>query len=331
MNGPDSGAGIIECDVSFTSDRELVCRHSNCDLHYTTNILAHPDLAAKCSQPFTPFNPETGEEASAKCCTSDITLSEFKSLCAEMEATTFNAVNTSQYNGRIGSTPDWRTNLYSYECAETMSLRDQIELVDEMGLDFTAEAKTPQVPMPFQGNYTQEDFIQQMVDTYEDMDIAAERVWLQSFLESDVFYWLDNTPAFGQQAVYLDERADANATAFDAVVATLPDLAARGVKIMAPSTWQLVTLDNATGTIVPSSYATTAREAGLEIITWSLDRSGPLQDGGGYYYQGIMPVINNDGDQYTLIDVLAQQVGVTKLFSDWAATVTYYANCFGLE
>lgn len=28
--------GIIECDVSFTSDRELVCRHSNCDLHYTT-------------------------------------------------------------------------------------------------------------------------------------------------------------------------------------------------------------------------------------------------------------------------------------------------------
>lgn len=26
------GAGIIECDVSFTSDRQLVCRHSNCDL-----------------------------------------------------------------------------------------------------------------------------------------------------------------------------------------------------------------------------------------------------------------------------------------------------------
>lgn len=28
--------GIVECDVSFTSDRELVCRHSNCDLHFTT-------------------------------------------------------------------------------------------------------------------------------------------------------------------------------------------------------------------------------------------------------------------------------------------------------
>ncbi|KAK3068382.1 hypothetical protein LTR53_014096 [Teratosphaeriaceae sp. CCFEE 6253] len=77
------GAGIIECDVSFTSDLELVCRHSNCDLQYTTDILAHPDLAAKCSEPFVPYDPETGVEASAKCCTSDITLAEFKSLCGE--------------------------------------------------------------------------------------------------------------------------------------------------------------------------------------------------------------------------------------------------------
>lgn len=102
------GAGIIECDVNFTSDRQLVCRHSNCDLHYTTNILA-TDLAGKCSEPFTPYDPKTGTEASAKCCTSDITLADFKSLCAEMEATTFNARNTSEYMGRTGSTPDWRT------------------------------------------------------------------------------------------------------------------------------------------------------------------------------------------------------------------------------
>ena len=40
------GAGILECDVTFTKDRELVCRHSQCDLHTTTNILAVPELAA---------------------------------------------------------------------------------------------------------------------------------------------------------------------------------------------------------------------------------------------------------------------------------------------
>ncbi len=44
------GAGVIECDVTFTKDRELVCRHSQCDLHTTTNILTVPELAAKCSQ-----------------------------------------------------------------------------------------------------------------------------------------------------------------------------------------------------------------------------------------------------------------------------------------
>ena len=43
------GAGIVECDVTFTKDKELVCRHAQNDLHTTTNILATP-LAAKCTQ-----------------------------------------------------------------------------------------------------------------------------------------------------------------------------------------------------------------------------------------------------------------------------------------
>ena len=56
------GAGILECDVTFTKDRELVCRHSQCDLHTTTNILAIPELAAKCTKPFSPavIDPATG-------------------------------------------------------------------------------------------------------------------------------------------------------------------------------------------------------------------------------------------------------------------------------
>jgi glycerophosphoryl diester phosphodiesterase len=31
-----------------------------------------------------------------------------------------------------------------------------------------------------------------------------------------------------------------------------------------------------------------------------------------------------------LLDVLATQVGIRGIFSDWPATVTYYANCKGL-
>jgi glycerophosphoryl diester phosphodiesterase len=34
------GAGIVECDVTFTKDKQLVRRHAQNDLHTTTNILA---------------------------------------------------------------------------------------------------------------------------------------------------------------------------------------------------------------------------------------------------------------------------------------------------
>jgi glycerophosphoryl diester phosphodiesterase len=67
-------ADILECDVSFTADRGLVCRHSLCDLHVTTNILHHPELAEKCTIPFTPANATS--PAHALCCTSDNTITE---------------------------------------------------------------------------------------------------------------------------------------------------------------------------------------------------------------------------------------------------------------
>jgi glycerophosphoryl diester phosphodiesterase len=32
-----------------------------------------------------------------------------------------------------------------------------------------------------------------------------------------------------------------------------------------------------------------------------------------------------------VLDVLARQVGVRGVFSDWPGTVTFYANCTGLD
>ena len=110
---------------------------------------------------------------------------------------------------------------------------------------------------------------------------------------------------------------------------TMKELKAQGVNIIAPSLSLLVTVEN--GRIVPSVYAREAKAAGLKIIAWSLERSGPLQKGGGYYYKSINQVVNNDGVIYELVDVLAQQVGVEGIFSDWPATVTFYANCMGLK
>ena len=57
------GAGILECDVTFTNDLELVCRHSQNDLHKTTNIL-ETELASKCWEKFVPA--KNGMEAKAE-------------------------------------------------------------------------------------------------------------------------------------------------------------------------------------------------------------------------------------------------------------------------
>jgi glycerophosphoryl diester phosphodiesterase len=73
-----------------------------------------------------------------------------------------------------------------------------------------------------------------------------------------------------------------------------------------------------------------AKSADLDIITWTLERSGLLASGGGWYHQSVNSAINNDGDTYSMLDVLAEDVGIIGIFSDWPATVTYYANCKGL-
>ena len=99
------GAGIIECDVTFTLDKQLVCRHSQCDLATTTNILELPELANKCSIPFNPADPDQGVSAGASCCTSDITLAEFKTLSAKMDASDPSATTVEQF---LRGTPDWR-------------------------------------------------------------------------------------------------------------------------------------------------------------------------------------------------------------------------------
>ncbi|KAA8651191.1 hypothetical protein EYZ11_009247 [Aspergillus tanneri] len=325
LAGARMGAGIVECDVAFTKDRQLVCRHSQCDLHTTTNILTIPELAAKCSVPFQPANAT--HEATAKCCTSDITLAEFKTLCAKMDSSNASATTPAdyQYDG-----PAWRTALYD-TCATPVEHREYIRLIDSLGLQLSPELKEPLVPMPFQGNYTLEMYAQQLIDDYKHHGINPARVWPQSFLPDAIFYWLQHEPAFGRQAIFLDERVD-TAQGYADAVASMPELARKGVRIMAPPYAALL---NATddGDLVPSLYARAARAAGLDLITWSLERSGPLKQAaarGDYYVKPIASAITKDGDMYRIVDALARKVGVKAMFSDWPATVTYYANCVGL-
>lgn len=330
LAGARMGAGVLECDVTFTKDRQLVCRHSQCDLHTSTDILARPALAAKCSKPFTPANPASGRKAEALCCTSDITLAEFKQLRGKMDGANPSATTVAAY---MAGTPGWRTDLYA-STGTLMTHAESIALFKQLGVKFTPELKAPTVAMPFDGDYTQDAYAQQMIDDYKAAGVDPREVLAQSFQLRDILYWIAKEPAFGTQAVYLDDR-DETVKGFNANdpatwQPTMAELAARGVTTLAPPTHMLVTLD-ADNAIVPSAYAKAAKAAGLKLITWTLERSGTLTDGGGYYYQSVKDAIRGSGDTYVLLDVLAKDVGVIGVFSDWPATVTYYANCMGLD
>ena len=206
----------------------------------------------------------------------------------------------------------------------------------------TPELKSPSVPMPFNG-FSQKDYAQKMINEYKEAGIPASKVWAQSFDINDILYWIQSEPEFGKQAVYLDGRYED--PAFDhrnpaTWSPAMEQLASDGVKIIAPPMWMLLELEE--GEIVPSLYANRAKKAGLDIIAWTFERSGPLATGGGFYYQtlnGENPnpshiensVINNDGDMFKALHVLAKDVRILGIFSDWPATVTYYANCMNLK
>ena len=322
----EMGAGIIECDVTFTSDKALVCRHSQCDLHTTTNILQTP-LAAQCAVP--PDHSSSAPFEDVKCCTSDITLAEFKSLRGKIDSGNKGASTLDEYLSLAG-TP--KAELQDLD-GTLITHRESIELFKKLGVKMIPELKQPQVPMPFEGEFSQEMLAQALVDEYVDARINPADVFMQSFNLNDVHYWLEEASEFGAQAAWLDGRyrdRSFNPTVDSTWNPSMAELAAGGVKILAPPLWMLLTVDDKQQ-IVPSVYANAAKSAGLDLIAWTLERSGSLKQGGGWYYQSVKNTIKSDGDMYSVLDVLAQQVKVRGVFSDWPATVTYYANCMGIE
>lgn len=321
------GAGIIECDVTFTSDGQLVCRHAQCDLHTTTNIV-ETNLRDKCTVP-PQFDPVSGALLNGpdiECCASDLTLNEFKSLCGKMDASNPNAASVEEF---LGGTANWRTDLYS-TCGTLLSHKESIELFESLGAKMTPELKAGKEADVQAVFGSQEAYAQAMINDYKAAGVKPKNVYAQSFNLDDVLYWIEHKPAFGEQAVFLDGGPipRPNPAPF------LQDLANQGVNIVAPPMPMLLTLDG--NTIVPSEYAAAAKAAGLDIITWTTERSGRivedvLEGGDTFYYQTTLDALSNDGDIMTTIDVLARQVGVLGIFSDWPATTTYYANCMGFK
>lgn len=322
------GAGIVECDVTFTKDGELVCRHSECDLATTTNIVATP-LNAQCTVPWT---GPVGANPAPQCCTSDLTLAEYKSLSAKMDASNPAATTPA---GFLGGTAAWRTDLYTGR-ANVVTFKESIALNEKNGVKHTPELKgashQDRIDAIFGG---QAQYAQKFIDTLKAAGVEPKDVWAQSFNLADVLYWVQNEPEFGKQAVYLDSIDPTVTPAIERLsLAELKQIKKQGVKIIAPPTWALLAVADA-GEIVPSDYAKDIRRAGLDIITWTFERSDLRQGAakGGWYYlfdaQG--KAIKKDSDMYKALDVLAKDVKILGIFSDWPATVSYYANCMNLK
>ena len=317
------GAGVMECDVTFTKDKELVCRHAQNDLHTTTNILLTP-LASQCTKPFIPFDPNTNTPATAECRSSDITLAEFKTLRGKMDGFNPKARTAQEF---VAGTPAWRTDLYSGPTSGTLlSHKESIALFKRLGVKMTPELKEASVPMPFEG-FTQQQYAQKMIDEYKQAGVKPKHVFPQSFNEQDILYWIGNEPMFAKQAVFLDAAETVkDLPSLD----KLNDYKRKGVTIVAPPLFALLALED--GKLVASAYAKNAKNAGLDIITWSLERSGVMAlDKGGWYYQSISAGIHHEGDILEALHVLNKDVGIRGIFSDWPATTTFYANCMGLK
>jgi len=318
------GAGIVECDVTFTGDGELVCRHSQCDLHTTTNILA-TELADTCRVP--PDYTADRPFADVQCCTSELTLAEFRTLRAKRDGSDPDALDL---RGFLGGTPGWTFD-ESRDYATVMSFADSVALLGPTGVAMTPELKAFIHAPAGENALTRADLSARLFDELRASDIPPDRVFPQSFLLDDLRLWNDAEPAYAARAVLLDDSYSTEG--FDpAEPASWPlDLASledEGVAYLAPPIWTLLTLDEARE-IVPSNYATAAIANGLPLITWSLERGVDPAAGGGWYFQSIAEVFENEGDQLRALDVLARDVGVEGVFSDWPATTTWFDHCRG--
>ena len=260
--------------------------------------------------------------AAAECRTSDITLAEFKSLTGKMDAFNPRAKTPQEF---LGGTANFRTDLYSGPTSgHLLTHRESIELFKKLGVKMTPELKAPSVAMPFNG-FSQEAYAQKMINEYKAAGVrrgASGRPQTKLVLIGSPRAGVRDKPFIWTTPTRVCRPAD---------LLRPRRLKQMGINIWAPPTFALLDVDSS-NQIIASRAARDAKAAGLDIITWTLERSGILADGNnGFYYQTFDSAIKREGDLFKVIDVLARQVGILGVFSDWAAPVTYYANCMRLK
>jgi len=353
--GAASGAGWLECDASITGSMDFVCRHGTCDLAFTTDIVTnHPELHKKCTKPWTPGSGEP-----AVCCTYDFTLEELSNLCATMESKQ-NASATSVDEYILGP-PGFRSGaIAKSQCHKLVPFTDYLRLMKDNGYSAIPELKDTMEKglVAFLHRHGKdifwlaEKFADELMASFgpeqgiaQTFDHVVAAHWKQARPSMSVEYMWTGPPPSGQNCSIKNgkpDRADCGGPAL------LRYLAGLGVNMFSPPIQALVT--NGTGhTIIPSSTAALLKDLNVQSIgSWSLERQGcstldngkvamtpeiqeaelaPCGYGGGYYGSVEASATFQHEDVLDVVDVLFKQVGISKLFADFPATVAAYANC----
>lgn len=341
--GIKQGAGWGECDVAVTKDLQLVCRHSQCDLHHTTDVLRRPELAAKCSVPFRPYDPASGRPAEARCCTYDFTVAEFKTLCGTMDGEV--DPRAARPEDFYAGAPRWRDRHYGLQCGEVMTHAESAAMFRAAGVNAVPELKTlvdDDVPdydlrafLASRGRSTT-DLADQLqgelaaagyVHGKGDAGFAAvgNKAAMQTFDWQIARHWANSTRT---PVVYLFKKLEDNPTR-GASDRRLAEAAHLGIEYVAPGLWDLVVSEG--NRMVASERAAYIKGLGLGLMPWTLERSG-CADGragpcGRFYRSTEGRSAFEYADILRVMDVLLNDIQVDAVFSDFPLTSAAFANC----
>lgn len=307
------GAGMVQCPVTFSKDRKLVCRKEQCDLHYTTDVLSHPDqrLASKCAQPFIPsdgFN----RPVQVRCCTNDFTLQELQML---------NCRCSGAASAKSAGVNDWGMTVLDYlgpspPCvpAKIPSHEEFIQLVDSWNANF-APTQVPFIDSGDVHDYNQEMLSRQILSSYVDgFHIDSARIFPISQNMKDLVLWKKEFPLYSKNAMALDVISE-DASDMDSLSEHFSSFVKIGVyNVIAPDVGMILKQSEESDSrhsFRSTVYSSVAKEMGMGIFA--------MWNGS----------ITQDINALHILHNLKTQGGVQGFFADvsFVPITTFYDNC----
>ena len=126
--------------------------------------------------------PWSGANSSPRCCASDITLAQFRTLKGKMDASNPAATTAAGY---LGGTATWRTDLYTSR-GTLLTLRESIALNKRLGVKHTPELKAGNPARVNQVFGSQANYAQAMINEFKRAGVKPRDVFAQSFNLADV-------------------------------------------------------------------------------------------------------------------------------------------------